>query len=104
MKRKVRICPNKCGGSLNLIGECPLCELFASGQAPGGHLPSNWPLRSKALAVHKTQVVEANERNRRHGIAARYEADGTCVIPDRGDRARLLRLEKAHDNSGGYGD
>lgn len=68
------------------------------------HLPSCWPMRSEALACHPDQVQEMNERNAKHGIGTRYEADGTAVIPDRGDRKRLLRLEGYHDKGGGYGD
>lgn len=72
--------------------------------APGGHAASCWPMKSEALACHPDQVVDHNERNRSKGIGARYNADGTCVIESRGDRKKLLRLEKMHDKSGGYGD
>lgn len=70
-----------------------------------GHLPGCWPMVSEALAVHPDQVGEANARNKKHGVAARYE-DGTgmCQIPDRNDRAKLLKLEGYHDKSAGYGD
>lgn len=107
--RKRKKCP-KCKGCLNLIGECPLCLMFATGETPGGHLPSCWPLKSKALAVHRSQVAAANERNRKHGVAARYEADGTCVLPDRGARRDVIKLEREFlgkslgDMNGGYGD
>lgn len=69
------------------------------------HTTTCWPMRSEALAVHPDQVTEANERNRKAGIAARYESGtGMCVIPDRADRKRLLKLEGMRDNHGGYGD
>lgn len=74
------------------------------GCVPGGTPTTGWPIRSEALAVHSSQVDEANARARRHGINVHYEADGTCVIPDRGNRKKLLKLEGFHDNSGGYGD
>lgn len=59
---------------------------------------------SLALSVHPDQVAEANARNARHGLSAYYDADGTCHIPDRKERSRLMRLEGMHDREGGYGD
>lgn len=104
-KRKVRnkVC-RKCGGNLYANG-CRLCPMFAASKAAGGQQPSGWPMTSQALAVHPSQVAEANERNRRHGLGTRYDpATGNAIIPDRTDRKRLLRLEGFHDKSGGYGD
>lgn len=71
---------------------------------PGGHPPKCWPMRSEALACHPDQVSEMNQRNSDKGIGARYEGDGTCVIPSRADRKKLLKLERFHDKRGGYGD
>lgn len=68
------------------------------------HLPACWPMRSEALACHPEQAGEMTERNRKAGIAARYEKDGTCVIDSRKDRAKLNRLEGFHDKKGGYSD
>ncbi len=65
---------------------------------------SGWPMKSVALAVHPDQVAEANARNKKAGVNVTYESDGTAVIPDRGERRRLLRLEGYHDKQGGYGD
>lgn len=70
----------------------------------GNNTPACWPMVSEALAVHPDQAREANERNARHGVAARYDGEGMCHIPDRSDRAKLLKLEGFHDNHGGYGD
>lgn len=80
------------------------CEDLASGEAPGGTQTTGWPKKSLALAVHPEQVAVANARAKRHGIAAHYEADGTCVLADRAARKKMLRLEGFHDNLGGYGD
>lgn len=66
----------------------------------GGPGTRTWPLRSEALAVHPEQVDEANLRNKRAGVAAYYEPDGTCVIADNGARRRLLRLERCIDRAG----
>lgn len=61
---------------------------------------TTWPLESQALAVHPEQVHEANERAKRHGIAAEYREDGTCVIADATARRRLLKLEGLVDKDG----
>jgi hypothetical protein len=68
------------------------------------HTPGRWPMPSEALAVHPSQVAEATERARKHGIGAEYLPDGTCVLASRGDRKKLLKLEGFRDNHGGYGD
>lgn len=65
---------------------------------------TTWPLVSEALGVLPHQVAEANERARRHGIAAEYLPNGDCKIADRAARKKLLKLEGAHDRIGGYGD
>lgn len=70
------------------------------GTVPIGHQPGAWPLESVALACHPKQVQAMNERNARNGVSTRYKPDGTAVIPDRGDRKKLLRLEGLHDNNG----
>lgn len=66
----------------------------------GGH----WPLVSDALGVHPDQVDEANLRNKKAGVAVEYNRKGQAVIPTRGERRKLLRLEQFHDKDGGYGD
>src|SRR5262245_41681570 len=60
---------------------------------------SCWPMVSEALAVHPEQVAEANARNKKHGIAARYDEGGFCHIPDRSDRKKLLKLEGLVDKN-----
>jgi hypothetical protein len=75
-----------------------------AGVGQGSSCGKGWPMKSVALAVHPDQVAQANERNRKAGVNVTYESDGTAVIPDRGERRRLLRLEGMHDRQGGYGD
>lgn len=53
-----------------------------------------------ALRVHPKQVKQANARNKRHGISVQYKADGTAVIPDRGEYKRLMKLEGCFDKDG----
>lgn len=63
------------------------------------------PQESDALAVHPSQVDEANERNRRRGCSVTYRRDdGRAIVPDRGERKKLLKIEGMHDRDGGYGD
>lgn len=76
---------------------------------PDGGVPrqkgkGGWPMNSEALACDPAQVAELNERNRKAGIGAHYKPDGTCVIPDRATRKKLLKQEGFHDKDGGYGD
>lgn len=79
-------------------------KLKFDGKAPMVATPYSAGLASKALAVHKSQVEEANARNKLHGIATRYGPDGTAYIPNRSDRNKLLALEGRHDNDAGFGD
>jgi hypothetical protein len=58
---------------------------------------ARWPLKSTAMAVHPEQVEEANEHLKKNGCASRHDADGRLVIPDGGDRKRVMRLRNALD-------
>ena len=98
-----------CGGTIH--GEkCLLCEMFAEGSPPGlsGNTPSCWPLKMESLAVHPTQVIDAMERNKKHGLYVNYDRHGTPIVPDRRTRARLMAVENSNiqggvrDNDGGY--
>lgn len=104
MVTEVTTCP-KCGG--NLHGPtCKLCEMFETGQVPGGHHTTTWPQNmGDSLGVHPDQIPEAMERNKRHGVTGvTYNADGEPLVADRGARKKLLRVEGVHDKQGGYGD
>ena len=78
------------------------------GHAPalGGNTSSCWPLKSDAMAVHPSQIKEAMERNKKHGVVGvSYDPkDGRAILADRGARRDLMKLEGFHDKSGGYGD
>jgi hypothetical protein len=71
---------------------------------PGGPSASGWPLKSDALAVHPSQIAEANERNARAGCSVRYQEDGRAVIPDKGEYRKVLKIEGYHNRDGGYCD
>lgn len=85
---------------------CLACGKKASRvfDVPGGHPPGCWPMVSEALACHPSQAEAMNARNAKHGIGTRYDGKGFAHIPDRKDRAKLLKAEGFHDNHGGYGD
>lgn len=92
----------KCGGTIT--DKCKLCDLFQAAQngehiaALGGHHPKCWPMIStKALNVLPKQVKDANERNRRHGVAVSYNAEGHAIIPDKGAYKAILKLEGMYD-------
>lgn len=79
-------------------------DLLKAGTTLPSHSTTCWPMRSEALAVHPKQIAEATERNRRHGSSVTYDKDGTAILPDRGERKRIMRIEGLHDRQGGYGD
>lgn len=84
---------------------CRMCDVLLSGTDPlPAQTPSAWPILSDAMGVHPDQIPQAHERNRRHGIAVSYTPDGRAILPDRGARRDLMKLEGFHDNVGGYGD
>jgi hypothetical protein len=61
-------------------------------------------MKSLALGCQPDEVATLNERNRKEGCGVRYEPSGVAIIPDRGARAHAMRLDRIHDNNGGYGD
>ena len=86
-------------------GHCKLCELLAEGvraQAAKTQQTTTWPMKCEALAVHPHQVVEANERNRKHGVNVTYDRQGFAHIPDQAAYARVLKLEGLHNKSEGF--
>lgn len=75
------------------------CEDLAGGETLPGLALSGWPLISDAMGVHPKQVEQANARNKRHGVNVTYKKNGQAVIPDRGERRKLLKLEGFVDRS-----
>lgn len=73
--------------------------------SPSGHSTA-WSngLCSDALAVHPKQIAQVMERNKRHGLHVEYDGVGRPILKDRGQRRDLMRVERCHDNEGGYGD
>lgn len=63
-------------------------------QVGAGH---TWPMKSLSLAVHPTQVAEANQHLKENGCSARHSPDGIMHIPDAGDKKRVMRAKNARD-------
>lgn len=78
------------------------------GTAPTGRAPlvgnQGYPKKSLALSVHPEQVAEARERNRKHGIDAGYDADGTCTVNSREAQKKLVKVSGFFNKDAGYGD
>lgn len=91
-----------CGGNLRPDGVCNICELLGTGSAAlsvvGGTQTTGWPMvMGDSLGVHPSQVDAANARVKRHGINVVYDKQGNPHVPDRNERAKLLKLERMHD-------
>ena len=73
-------------------------DLLAKGAVVGGLQPSGWPMRSEACAVGLHQIDQAEARNKRAGVNVTYcRKTGQAIIPDSGERKRLLKLEGFFD-------
>lgn len=69
-----------------------------------GPAASGWPILSEALAVHPSQVAEAQESARARGVPTQFLPDGRAVLRDRDHRRRYLKAYGFFDRNGGYGD
>lgn len=72
--------PKKTGGPSSLIG---------------------WskPVESDALSVHPSQVKEAMERDRAHGVPTEYTPDGRPIIRSYAHKRALMRSLGVHENN-----
>jgi hypothetical protein len=70
----------------------------------GGNTTTGWPMKSDGMAVHPDQVPEVMARNKKHGVYIDYDTDGCPILPDRGARRELMKIEGLIDRQGGYGD
>ncbi len=69
-----------------------------------GISPWQRPMMNKALAVHPSQVEQANERNKRNHVNVSYAPDGHAIVTSRENYRNLLALEGMCNNDGGAGD
>lgn len=70
-----------------------------------GSRPWSRPLVSTALAYHPRQVQAAREHFEKNGLSGQLiQENGKVALPDRAIRRQVNRLNKMHDNDGGYSD
>jgi len=60
----------------------------------------HWPKKSDALGVHPSQVKEAMEHDRAHGVPTDYTKDGRAILKDRQHFTALRKLHGMNDRSG----
>jgi hypothetical protein len=78
-------------------------NLLRGTTSPGGHGTTTWPMNAGlSLGVHAKQVGEAQARADRHGINVRYQRNGDVIVPDKGNYAKLLKLEGLHNKAEGF--
>jgi len=59
-----------------------------------------WPILSESAGVHPSQIQEAKEFNRQHGLSVDYTPDGRPEFRDAAHRAKFLKAWKMVDRSG----
>lgn len=72
--------------------------------APGGHLPSCWPMVSDACMVHPDQIPEAHAHAVKIGVPTDFTSQGQPIFRDQAHRREYVRAQGMHDNQGGYSD
>ena len=65
---------------------------------------STWPMKSKALAVHPSQVGEYSKFAEQHGVPTHFDSMGRPEFRTKGHRKNYCELVGATDFEGGYGD
>lgn len=71
----------------------------------GPDTPSCWPMKSTALAVHRTQAKQYAEFAAKHGVPTEFDTrEGKPIFESREHRRRYCELVGAVDLDGGYGD
>lgn len=71
---------------------------------PGAPSLTGWPKISDVAGVHRSQVEEVAEYDRKNGVPTDYTPDGAVIFRDRGHRRDYMKLHGIHDRQGGYGD
>ena len=79
---------------------CVTAEVSAQVGKPA----STWPMKSKALAVHPTQIREYSEFAEKHGVPTEFDPMGRPEFRSKGHRKKYCELVGATDFDGGYGD
>jgi len=83
--------------------KCKRC-LLAELASQNGLNPKNWPMKSRALAVHPSQRKEYSEFAKKHGVPTYFDEMGHPVFRTKGHRKAYAELVGATDFDGGCGD
>lgn len=65
---------------------------------------SQKPKLSDALGVHSSQVEEATESAKKHGVPTEFTPDGRPIIRSRAHQKAYLKAYGFVNKDGGYGD
>lgn len=76
-------------------------RVFSSLQRSGKR---GWPLVSDGLGVHTSQIAGATRHARAAGCDVSFNEIGQCVVPNREQRNRYMKLRGNFDRDAGYGD
>lgn len=79
-----------------------LVEVTAPPRVTHGH--ARWPIHSDAMAVHPSQVAQAQAALREHGVHTNYDAEGRPILESQSHRKRHAEALGFYDRNGGYGD
>lgn len=69
-----------------------------------GMRSSTWPMVSEGMAVHESQIEEAKEHARKHGVPTDFDRLGRPILTGPMHRKRYAESRGFHDNNAGYGD
>lgn len=78
------------GKKTSPVAKKRLAELL--GTEVGGQRPGTWPQVSMSLAVHRSQVAEANAKLKAAGTTAYHLPDGRLVCPDAAEKKKVIRM------------
>jgi hypothetical protein len=67
---------------------------------PHRNVQGKWPILSDAMAVHPSQIPEAQEFDRQHGVPTNYLPDGRPELRDVSHRRAYLKAHQMIDRSG----
>lgn len=62
------------------------------------------PYYSETMAYNPRQIPEAKAFLEKHGLPTVIDATGRPLMQSREHRKKLMKLQRYHDNDGGYGD
>lgn len=77
---------------------------FVAEQRQVRDTPGAWPMFSGAAAVHPSQIPQAIEAAKLHGVNIEFSKTGEPKFESPNHRKRYLRTRKIFDRNAGYGD